>query len=553
MKLWVIFLLFQGLNLFLVGESYSYIIINSKNYSLELIPPKEGLFLYLEKNQNTETNNLFYYISSDNTNWKNIIQSYRNTHFILYLENPETFNKYYQEIFNEKKIKGIIIGIESNLEKEKINIEKIEKYIFINQNKKEIINYYNTFSTKNICSLYLNFFYTGDIFADNFITFVGIFLIIFIIIYFFIYFKAKKNNAFLFIQDYILAVLFFYFFHTLLFYIISSRKKYYYFDGDIYSGFVFIIFNCFQFFIKLLPNIFASVQVNVFEIREHSSMLGNSKVIHLLSCVIFFIISLQNDNTELSEYLNALLYIFNLISIFCTFFSYKQLFQEKYLDAIQNEPDYINALMFKKKLLFTHFMSITLFTIVHIIVLFFMKSCLIEYRTIKFIFIFINYSDLILLLIIFLVHYPKELPPYYIEESRDPLDSAINPNVEDNNNFRNVYNFAFNQKNEEIYFKNYQKDECSNIVIIENPFNDNKLEETNFEEDEEEEEENDDEDNINDNNDNINNNNEEKDILIEKENNVINNNEKREKKDENSDKDILDLTHSKIGFINFSL
>ena len=28
---------------------------------------------------------------------------------------------------------------------------------------------------------------------------------------------------------------------------------------------------------------------------------------------------------------------------------------------------------------------------------------------------------------------------------------------------------------------------------------------------------------------------------------------KKEKKDDNCDKDILDLTHSKIGFINFSL
>ena len=90
-------------------------------------------------------------------------------------------------------------------------------------------------------------------------------------------------------------------------------------------------------------------------------------------------------------------------------------------------------------------------------------------------------------LIIFLVNYPKELSPYYIEESRDPFDSAINPNVEDNNKYRNVCDFAFGQKNEWIYFKNYQKDEFSNIVMIENPFNDNKLEETNFEEDVEEE------------------------------------------------------------------
>ena len=157
-----------------------------------------------------------------------------------------------------------------------------------------------------------------------------------------------------------------------------------------------------------------------------------------------------------------------------------------------------------------------------------MRFYLNEYRTIKFIFIFINYSDLILLLILALVYYQRELPPYYIEEERDIGENSFNnQNVDENDEFKTIYNFAFNQKDEEIYFKNFQKDENTNanIVLIENPFNENKLEEIN------------------------NNNNKEGKILIIKEKNE---NDNQNKEDNNVEKDILDLTHTKLGFVDFS-
>ncbi len=157
-----------------------------------------------------------------------------------------------------------------------------------------------------------------------------------------------------------------------------------------------------------------------------------------------------------------------------------------------------------------------------------MRYYLIKYRTIKFIFIFINYSDFVLLIIMALVYYPRDLPPYYIEEAREIGDNIFfNQNVEENDDFKTIYNFAFNQKDEEIYFKNFQKDENTNanIVLIENPFNENKLEEIN------------------------NNNNKEGKILIIKEKNE---NDNPNKEDNNVEKDILDLTHTKLGFIDFS-
>ena len=266
-------------------------------------------------------------------------------------------------------------------------------------------------------------------------------------------------------------------------------------------------------------------------------ILGNSKVIHLLSCIIFFIISFQKENTYLSEVLNCFFYFVNFISILCMFFNYKQLFEEKYEETIQNEPDYMPALLLKRKLLNVHFYSCTTFIIFHIAFYFVMRFYFIEYRTIKFIFIFINYSDLIFLLILTFVHYPFKLPHNYIEEDRDPMDPGLNNNEEGNNIFRSIIFYAFDKKDEEEYFKYYKKDECPNLVIIENPFSESKLDEENNIEDKENEEKENNDDNKG----------EEEQILIDKNNNVDKINAIN-----SSDKDILDLTHSKLGFIDIS-
>ena len=542
MRLIIVFLLFHLNNLYLISKTFSYIIIDSYNLTLYLIPTKNVLSSNIDKNQISELNIIFYYLTSDDHNWKSILNKYRNTHFTFYIEGIGTFNKIYPEIKNEKKISNLIIGVGDSdiFDKNELvaKINETKKYIFINKNQEIIKNNFRIFSIRNLCSIYINFFYAGDIFCDKFIFFIGIFMIICIIFYCIICYKARQNNQYLFTQDYILTNLFFYFFHTLLFYYITSKKIYKYFDEEIFSGVIYILFNSFQFFAKLLPNLLATGQLNIFEIREHSAMLGNSKVIHLFSCSIFFIISFQKENAELSESLNCCMYLINLMSIIYMYFSYKSLFQDKYADSVQNEPECLSAIILKRKLLLFHFASISLFILVHICFFCFMRYYLIKYRTIKFIFIFINYSDFVLLIIMALVYYPRDLPPYYIEEAREIGDNIFfNQNVEENDDFKTIYNFAFNQKDEEIYFKNFQKDENANIVLIENPFNENKLEEIILEQEKDK------------------NKNKDKSIenegkyLVTKENNENNN---QNKEDINIEKDILDLTHTKLGLIGFS-
>ena len=544
MRLIIIFLLFHVINLYLISETFSYIIIDTYNFTLELIPYKTGFSSNLEKNQIFQLNNLFYYLTSeDNNNWKNILKRYRNTHFVFYLDDIETFNKYYKELNKEKKISTLIVGGRHAdfFKKNELAVKTADsnKLIFINKNRNTIKNIFRIFSIRNLCSIYINFIYKGDIFCDKFITYIGLFITICIILYSIICYKARQNNKYLFIHDYILTNLFFYFFHTLLFYYITSKKKYKYFDEETFSGAIYVLFNTFQFFAKILPNVFATGQLNIYEIREHTYMFGHSKIIHLFSCNIFFIISFQKEATETSETLNCCMYIINFLSMIYMYFSYKHLFQEKYVESVENDPDYLSALRLKRKLLYFHFLSISLFILAHLCFYCFMRYFLDEYRTTKFIFIFINYSDLILLLIIAIVYYPRELPPYYNEEDREIGDNLFNnQNVEEIDDFKTIYNFAFNQKDEEIYFKNYQKDECANIVLIENPFNENKLEEINFEENEK----------IKVNNDK-NGSEDEGKILIAKD---TNENDNQNKDDINKEKDILDLTHTKLGIIDFS-
>ena len=350
-----------------------------------------------------------------------------------------------------------------------------------------------------------------------------------------------------------MTILIIYLFHTLFLYILSLRGKYKYFDEQKFSGVLYIIFNIFLFFTKLFPNLFCSFQTNFLEVREFTRINMHSKVIQLLGCAIFFIINFQRDNTELSEFLNCMFYLINLICIFCLFLSYKKCLDDKYAQWMQNHPNDIQTISIKKKILYKHFFSCILFIFFHISFYIIMNYHFVEYRTIKFMLIFINYSDLILTIIITFIHYPRKLPHDYVEEESDSVDEPLNQDIEEDDSFRYIYNYSFNKKSEEEYFKNFDKKECANLVIIENPFSESKLDETIFNEEKRNENNNKD---LNLNKDDINNNNndiEEKQILIDKNNNediindindfdIINSNEK----------DILDLTHTKLGFIDFS-
>ena len=482
-------------NSFVVNDYFAYITITNKNtgysnnYNLEFID--DNIILNEKSSEIIYSNNIFYYLSYNDTKWKDIISTYRNL-IIIYCEDVNTYLSKIEEITKHKlynnKIKNIIIGCDPSFDKSDLILynKKSNVNYYITREKDDINKHFFLSTTDNIFStLYFNFYYSGDVIADILVMSILCFLVIFIIIWIFIHQKARKNSQYLFIHSYILFILILYFCHTLLYAIITFKKKYQYFDEDNYSGALYNIFNFFQFFTKLLPGLCTTIQINLLELKEHYRIIRNSKVIHILSVNIFFIISFQNGSENLSLILNDLLYISNIICLFYMFMQFKHCLEEKLLDAIIDEPDSVPTLKYKKKLLFLHSLIIIVFVGFYFIIKYTLKLMFQEYITIKFIITFINYSDLLLLFFIIGIYFPRKLPPQFVEPIILEFDVNENNAVE-NDYFENIY--AYDLTDEEKFFEDYKIGESSDIVIIENPYNQNKIE-VMIEQDEEEEEE----------------------------------------------------------------
>ena len=545
----------------------------SENYDLDLISSGK-MYLNIESNLISQINYLFYYLTYNDITWKSIISKSRN-YFIIYCENLNTFYSKINELIQLSRIKQIIVGVDSLHYKKELNLSiynNNDLKIFINKNQDEIRNKYYSFSGKIFCSTYIYFYYSGDVYADFLVEFFFIFIMVFLFVWLIIHYKARKNGNYLFIHSYILAILLFYLFHTFIYLILVNKQKDKYFDDEIFSGALYNTYNFFQFFIKLLPALFSTIQLNIFELNEHYRIIRNSKVIHIISANIFFVISLENENEILSEMLNGFLYILTIICLFYMFMQFKNCLDEKILDSIIEDPEYTPTLKYKKKLLFTHSFCIFSFTIAYYIFIFIFRNNFAEYRTIKFIIVMINYSDLFLVILLTIIHFPRKLPQRYIEEI---IFEDINLNNDENDYFEKIY--AYEQIEEENYFENYKEENNANIIIIENPFNENKLEaeieQDEIEENEEEEEKENKERNKNDeknnnhfetteedSNDNNNkNNNIKTDNEIKENNNNNRNNEDEQNalviKEETINnkslvkEDILDLYHTKLGYI----
>ena len=112
----VFFLLFKSLNLYLISYSESYLLIKLKKYNLDLVSFQSGFYSESTKNEISVKNNYFYYITFDDIYWKDILIKNKNTFFTFYLDSIETFNRYYSEIIEEKKVKILIIGVGKNFD-----------------------------------------------------------------------------------------------------------------------------------------------------------------------------------------------------------------------------------------------------------------------------------------------------------------------------------------------------------------------------------------------------------------------------------------------------
>ena len=62
----------------------------SHNYNLEFIPIDDKIILNEESNEIVYSNNIFYYLSYNDTKWKDIISTYRNL-ITIYCEDINTY------------------------------------------------------------------------------------------------------------------------------------------------------------------------------------------------------------------------------------------------------------------------------------------------------------------------------------------------------------------------------------------------------------------------------------------------------------------------------
>ena len=484
----------------------------------------------------------FYFVKKENaTEWISFLTNYKvSDYFFLYFQDMQSFYENVEEINSKgyyKYISAIIIGSTTPYKKNE-TIQLLEKKvdIFINSDTNIIEKLYSKYNDDISCNIYYQFTYTGNIIAENLCFFFFIVIVLLLIIWLIILYLAKRNNNNIFIHGYILALFIFYFLSSLfllLFFEKNEENKKESFEY--FSGFLFNIFKFFLFFTKFLVSICISLQLNILELRDHYQLTKNSRANIYIFVICFFIISLQNENMATSEFCNVSLYLVINLSLLCLFCKLRSSINNRLNEALGEQPIMYPALKLKNKLLKIHTITIFLFDVSLTTIYLYYREHLNEYRTLRFILIFITYSDLPLVLLLTFIYFPRKLPEHYVEESQYEIPD-FGVELIGNNQFNNI--FVLNTKTDEnIYFENYSLDEFYDVVLVENPFSEKPLSKEKGDKNKE---------NINIENNSINDDNE--DIITQdEENKKLETKDKINEDEENQD--IYDTDNLKIGYI----
>ena len=444
-------------------------LISSSNYESEFTP--------LEKTLGPKK---FYFVQKgDDKKWISFLTTYkRSDYFFIYFQDMQTFDKNVDALYLNgyyKYISAIIIGSSTAYEKneqKKLLENKVD--IFINSDTNLITNLYSTYKDSVSCNIYYQFTYTGNIIAENLCLFFFILVILFLLIWVLIFYLAKRNNNNIFIHGYILSIFIFYFFSSLFLLLFFEKIKENKRESfDYFSGILFNLFKFFLFFTKFLVAISASLQVNILELRDHYQLTKNSRANIYIFVICFFIMSLQNENMDTSEFCNVVLYLEINLSLVCLFCKIKSSIDIRLNEALGEQPIMLPALKLKKKILKIHTLIIFLFDVLLTTIYMYYRGHFAEYRTLRFILIFITYSDLPLVLLLIFIYFPRKLPEHYVEDSQYEIPD-FGVELIGNNQFNNI--FVLNTKTDEnIYFENYSLDEFYDVVLVENPFSEKPL------------------------------------------------------------------------------
>ena len=469
------------INLILIKNVFNYAIYEHSEILSFKDNYKISLISHLSTNSNIIEikNKTFYYFNKSDPNLENII---KNNCPIVYFENVNEFIdsfKLTQRLSNN--ISGIIINNNGSYDTEdliKNNNENL--YIFLyndiyyNNTMKEK---YSIFSVNNICSIKISILFKSDIASEKISIFFVIFFALTLFSWVFIYKKAKDKKQKLFIHSVILLILILYLIQSIFFILWIYNFNY----NDIESNYSiwnlsFFLLRFFSFFVKIIISFCLCMQLNIIELKEHYDIIKESKspLIHML--LIVFALSFEYDETNIKnkniftyEIFIMLYYLFvDCIFIF-RYTKIKNIIYQRIIDSYPERGLDIPSLIIKKNILIKHSYMIMLTNIIIYLFYLIITFSLYQYKNMKISVLLLHHYDIVFMIGIIVIYFPKKLPMYYIEYSfLEGFSCFKNKNNKDIIIYNKKKYYNCNYDEEEYLLSKNEYD----LFLVENPFYD---------------------------------------------------------------------------------
>jgi hypothetical protein len=417
------------LNLILIKNVYNYAIYEHSEILSLKDNYKISLISHLSTNSNIIEikNKAFYYFNKEEPNLENLI---KNRCPIIYFENVNEFiNSFNLTQRLSNNISGIIINNNGSYDIDNLikkNNENLYIFLFDDIYYNNIIKEkYSIFYVNNTCSIKISILFKSDIASEKISIFFVIFFSLIFLSWAFIYKKAKDKNQKLFIHSVILLILILYLIQSIFFIIWIYNFNY----NDIERNYSiwslpFFLLRFFSFFIKIIIAFCLCIQLNIIELKEHYDIIKESKspLIHIL--LILFALSFEYDETNIKnkniftcELFNMFYYLFvDCIFIF-RYTKLKNIIYQRIIDSYPERGLDIPSLIIKKNILIKHSYMIILTNIIIYLFYFIIAFSLYQYKNMKISVLLLHHYDIVFMIGIIIIYFPKKLPMYYIEYS----------------------------------------------------------------------------------------------------------------------------------------
>lgn len=469
------------LNLIFIKNVYNYAIYEHSEVLSLRNNYKISLISHLSTNSNIVEikNKTFYYFNRTETNVENIIKS---NCPIVYFENIKEFIdsfKLMQKLSDN--ISGIIVNNNDSYnfgDLIKNNNENLYIFLYNDKYYNNIIKEkYSIFSVNNTCSIKISILFKIDIISQKISIFLVIFFSLILFSWIFIYKQAKDKKQKLFIHSTILLILILYLIHSIILIIWIYNFNY----NDIENNYSiwrlsFFLLRFFSFFIKIIISFCLCMQLNIIELKEHYDIIKESKspLIHIL--LIIFALSFEYDETNIQnkniftyELFNMFYYLFVVCIFIYRYTKIKNIIYQRIIDSYPERGVDIPSLLIKKSILIKHSYMIILANIFIYLFYLIITFSLRQYKNMKLSVILLHHYDIVFLIGIVAIYFPKKLPMYYIEYSfLEGFSCFKNKNNKDVIIYNKIKYYNSNYDKEEYLLSKNDYD----LFLVENPFYD---------------------------------------------------------------------------------